>query len=109
MTCAEAVKEVARIIYVVHDEVKDKAFELELSWVGDSRPLHGCPVILPLFRIRVELLGTVDHSNFVPVVCHGGSLHQHDQHVYTVQKVVTKTLNHTRVVVISGDEVGPCL
>ena len=21
-------------IYVVHDEVKDKAFELELSWVG---------------------------------------------------------------------------
>lgn len=22
-------------IYVVHDEVKDKAFELELSWVGE--------------------------------------------------------------------------
>jgi len=41
MTCAEAVKEVARIIYVVHDEVKDKAFELELSWVGaDTQGLH---------------------------------------------------------------------
>lgn len=23
-------------IYIVHDEVKDKAFELELSWVGES-------------------------------------------------------------------------
>ena len=24
-------------IYIVHDEVKDKAFELELSWVGESK------------------------------------------------------------------------
>ncbi|KAG9508400.1 Proteasome subunit alpha type-3, partial [Fragariocoptes setiger] len=35
MTSRELVKEAARVIYVVHDEVKDKAFELELSWVGD--------------------------------------------------------------------------
>uniref|UniRef100_A0A8C6VRH4 Proteasome subunit alpha type n=2 Tax=Sauria TaxID=32561 RepID=A0A8C6VRH4_NAJNA len=35
MTCRDAVKEVAKIIYIVHDEVKDKAFELELSWVGE--------------------------------------------------------------------------
>ncbi|KAF3845645.1 hypothetical protein F7725_008808 [Dissostichus mawsoni] len=35
MTCREVVKEVAKIIYIVHDEVKDKAFELELSWVGE--------------------------------------------------------------------------
>uniref|UniRef100_A0A3Q2SUQ5 Proteasome 20S subunit alpha 3 n=1 Tax=Fundulus heteroclitus TaxID=8078 RepID=A0A3Q2SUQ5_FUNHE len=35
MTCRELVKEVAKIIYIVHDEVKDKAFELELSWVGE--------------------------------------------------------------------------
>jgi len=34
MTCREAVKEVAKIIYIVHNEVADKAFELELSWVG---------------------------------------------------------------------------
>jgi len=41
MTCKEAVKEIARIIYVVHDEVKDKAFELELSWVGvETEGLH---------------------------------------------------------------------
>lgn len=23
-------------IYIVHDEVKDKSFELELSWVGEG-------------------------------------------------------------------------
>lgn len=41
MTCREIVKEVARIIHVVHDEVKDKNFELELSWVGEvSGGLH---------------------------------------------------------------------
>jgi len=34
-TCAELVKEAAKIIYQVHDEVKDKIFELELSWVGE--------------------------------------------------------------------------
>jgi len=34
MPIRDLVKEVAKIIYTVHDEVKDKAFELELSWVG---------------------------------------------------------------------------
>jgi len=33
MTCKEAVVEVAKIIHMVHDEVKDKDFELELSWI----------------------------------------------------------------------------
>ncbi|KAJ3193702.1 hypothetical protein HK101_004331 [Irineochytrium annulatum] len=33
LSAREAVKEAARIIYAVHDEVKDKDFELELSWV----------------------------------------------------------------------------
>lgn len=36
MTCEELVKEAAKIIYLVHDEVKDKNFELELSWVGEG-------------------------------------------------------------------------
>ncbi|XP_006865009.1 PREDICTED: proteasome subunit alpha type-3-like [Chrysochloris asiatica] len=31
MTC----RDVAKILYIVHDEVKDKAFEPELSWVGE--------------------------------------------------------------------------
>jgi len=35
MTCREIVKEAARIIYTVHDEVKDKGFRLELSWIGE--------------------------------------------------------------------------
>merc|ERR1711881_388526 len=35
MTCKELVKEAAKIIYQVHDEVKDKMFEMELSWVGE--------------------------------------------------------------------------
>jgi len=34
MSMRDLVKEVAKIIYMVHDEVKDKAFELEMSWVG---------------------------------------------------------------------------
>eukprot|EP00270_Netrium_digitus_P021783 TRINITY_DN9547_c0_g2_i1.p1 TRINITY_DN9547_c0_g2~~TRINITY_DN9547_c0_g2_i1.p1 ORF type:complete len:251 (+),score=53.72 TRINITY_DN9547_c0_g2_i1:167-919(+) len=36
MTCRETVLAVAKIIYGVHDELKDKAFELELSWVCDE-------------------------------------------------------------------------
>ncbi|KAF5400019.1 Proteasome endopeptidase complex [Paragonimus heterotremus] len=31
----ELVKEAAKIIYTVHDEIKDKNFELDLSWVGE--------------------------------------------------------------------------
>jgi 20S proteasome subunit alpha 7 len=33
MTARQAVAEAAKIIYKVHDEVKDKLFELELGWV----------------------------------------------------------------------------
>lgn len=36
MTCREAVKEIARIIYSVHDQVKDRDFELELGWVCEE-------------------------------------------------------------------------
>uniref|UniRef100_A0A0A9YLA3 Proteasome subunit alpha type n=1 Tax=Lygus hesperus TaxID=30085 RepID=A0A0A9YLA3_LYGHE len=34
LTCRELVKEAARIIYLVHDELKDKQFELEMCWIG---------------------------------------------------------------------------
>lgn len=33
LDCRQLLREAARIVYVVHDEVKDKNFELELSWV----------------------------------------------------------------------------
>ncbi|KAJ8491301.1 hypothetical protein OPV22_013022 [Ensete ventricosum] len=36
MTCREGIIEVAKIIYGVHDEAKDKAFELEMSWICDE-------------------------------------------------------------------------
>lgn len=36
ITCKQAVKELAKIIYKLHDDVKDKDFELEMSWVCDE-------------------------------------------------------------------------
>lgn len=36
LTCREAVKEVAKIIHKLHDEVKDKEFELGLSWICEA-------------------------------------------------------------------------
>eukprot|EP01101_Sappina_pedata_P003727 TRINITY_DN1503_c0_g1_i1.p1 TRINITY_DN1503_c0_g1~~TRINITY_DN1503_c0_g1_i1.p1 ORF type:complete len:261 (-),score=114.71 TRINITY_DN1503_c0_g1_i1:129-872(-) len=33
MTCRQALVEVARIIHLVHDDVKDKDFELEMGWI----------------------------------------------------------------------------
>lgn len=34
MTLEEAVKEAARIIYVAHEDSKDKEFELEMTWIS---------------------------------------------------------------------------
>ncbi|TRY63330.1 hypothetical protein TCAL_00444 [Tigriopus californicus] len=36
LSCQDLIKEAAKIIYMVHDEVKDKMFELELSWVTEA-------------------------------------------------------------------------
>lgn len=36
LTAAEAVKEAARILYVAHEDNKDKDFELEISWVTEA-------------------------------------------------------------------------
>lgn len=36
MSTREAVVEAARIIYLVHDDAKEKEFELEMSWIGDE-------------------------------------------------------------------------
>lgn len=33
LTCEEAVKHIALIIHKVHDDAKDKDFELEMSWI----------------------------------------------------------------------------
>lgn len=34
LSLEEGVKEAARIIYVAHDDNKDKEFELELTWIS---------------------------------------------------------------------------
>lgn len=36
LSMREAVIEAARIIYVVHDDAKEREFELEISWVGEE-------------------------------------------------------------------------
>lgn len=36
LSAREALKEAARIIYTVHDDAKDKDFELELSWICEE-------------------------------------------------------------------------
>lgn len=41
----QAVKEAARIIYLAHDEAKDKEFELEISWIGSNS--NNCHELVP--------------------------------------------------------------
>jgi len=36
ITCREAVNEITRIIYKLHDSTKEKDFELELTWICDE-------------------------------------------------------------------------
>jgi len=36
LTTREAVYEAARIIHLVHDDTREKDFELEMSWIGDE-------------------------------------------------------------------------
>ena len=44
MSLEQGVKEAARIIYVAHEDSKDKDFELEMTWVsthkGPTKGLH---------------------------------------------------------------------
>lgn len=36
LSLADGVKEAARIIYVAHEDSKDKEFELEMSWISST-------------------------------------------------------------------------
>ncbi|KAF8370017.1 hypothetical protein HHK36_031956 [Tetracentron sinense] len=54
MTCRQGVIEVAKIIYGVHDEAKDKAFELEMSWVCDESNRQHQKVISSLLKGLLE-------------------------------------------------------
>jgi len=50
LTTREAVFEAARIIHLVHDDAKEKEFELELSWIGDETNGRHVPVPKDLFE-----------------------------------------------------------
>ncbi|KAF9055103.1 20S proteasome subunit [Hymenopellis radicata] len=49
LSTRQAVKEAARIIYLVHDDAKEKEFELEMSWIGDETNGLHLPVPKDLF------------------------------------------------------------
>ncbi|KAI0375778.1 20S proteasome subunit [Pilatotrama ljubarskyi] len=50
LSMKEAVMEAARIIYLVHDDAKEKDFELEMSWVGEETNGIHLPVPKELFE-----------------------------------------------------------
>ncbi|KAF8264939.1 20S proteasome subunit [Lactarius quietus] len=50
LTTREAVFEAARIIHLVHDDAKEKEFELEMSWIGDETNGRHVPVPRDLFE-----------------------------------------------------------
>jgi len=49
LSTREGVMEAARIIYLVHDDAKEKEFELEMSWIGDETNGVHLPVPKALF------------------------------------------------------------
>jgi len=50
LKCRDAIKEAARIIHYVHDDVKDKEFELELSWISEETNFQHQAVPKTLFE-----------------------------------------------------------
>jgi len=50
LSARQAVIEAARIIYLVHDDAKEKDFELEMSWVSDETNGMHLPVPKDLFE-----------------------------------------------------------
>ncbi|KAH9049020.1 20S proteasome subunit [Lactarius hengduanensis] len=53
LTTREAVFEAARIIHLVHDDAKEKEFELELSWIGDETNGRHVPVPRDLLKKQI--------------------------------------------------------
>ncbi|KAH9973088.1 20S proteasome subunit [Lactifluus volemus] len=57
LTTREAVFEAARIIHLVHDDAKEKEFELEMSWIGDETNGRHVPVPRTFLRKRTGKQG----------------------------------------------------
>ncbi len=54
LTMKDAVDAAAKIIFKVHDDAKDKDFELELSWIGPES--NGVHTAVPA-DLRAEAIG----------------------------------------------------
>lgn len=50
--CLNLVVSLFHRIYVVHDEVKDKNFELELSWIGEGMSILVDLAQVPLIQLQ---------------------------------------------------------
>lgn len=55
MTVEQAVQEAAKIIYLAHDEAKDREFELELSWIGPASNNQHQIVPLPILQEAIRV------------------------------------------------------
>eukprot|EP00669_Euglena_mutabilis_P011147 TRINITY_DN580_c0_g1_i2.p1 TRINITY_DN580_c0_g1~~TRINITY_DN580_c0_g1_i2.p1 ORF type:complete len:284 (+),score=27.88 TRINITY_DN580_c0_g1_i2:51-854(+) len=54
LTCLEAVKAIANIIYQVHDATKDKLWELEMAWVCEANGRKYTPVPAEIVKAAEE-------------------------------------------------------
>lgn len=54
VTCREGVKKLAKIIHLLHDEGKDKPFELEMSWVCEESKFVHAGVPKDIIKESVE-------------------------------------------------------
>ncbi|KZT12831.1 proteasome subunit alpha type-3 [Laetiporus sulphureus 93-53] len=63
LSAREAVFEAARIIYLVHEDAKEKEFELEMSWIGDETNGIHRPVPKDLF-VEAEQKAKESLENF---------------------------------------------
>lgn len=67
LSVEQAVYEAARIIYLAHDEAKDKDFELEVSWIGPATDNEHRLVPQPIFdeavrRAKESLAARMDYD-----------------------------------------------
>jgi 20S proteasome subunit alpha 7 len=63
MTCLQAVKHAARIIHIVHDEAKDKSFELEMTWICEDSLMKHVPVPQELIDDAERIAGQELNTN----------------------------------------------
>jgi 20S proteasome subunit alpha 7 len=65
LTCREALSSIAKIIYSVHDDVKDKEFELELRYVKTILRIYfAMPILTPILTSIVPFSWICEESGW---------------------------------------------